>query len=55
MSAVLDPPGGVLAPRLAALDRREALARALAAHMADGPAVDPDPDYQPKHRRTDAR
>lgn len=60
MSAVLDPPtGGVLAPALAALERREQLmaaARASIRHLADGPPVDPDPGYQPRHRRTpDAR
>lgn len=54
MTAVMDTPsrGNVLAPALAALDRREALmaaARATCAHLADGAPVDPDPDYQPRH------
>lgn len=44
----------VIAPRIAALDLREQLARSLAAHMADAPPVDPDPDYMPRHRRNDA-
>jgi hypothetical protein len=59
VTAVMEPPAdGVLGPRLAALDRREALARAAdgGAHYAPGPCADPEPDYQPRHlpRSTDA-
>ncbi len=60
MTAVMDPPPaqGPLALQLAALDRREALARAAdgGAHYAPGPCADPEPDYQPRHlpRSTDA-
>jgi hypothetical protein len=39
----------------AAIDRRHTALRASGAHYAHGPAVDPDPDYTPRHRRTDAR
>jgi hypothetical protein len=40
-------------PQLVRLDQREHLAARLApAHMAADPAVDPDPSYQPRHRRT---
>jgi hypothetical protein len=40
-------------PALTRLDQRELLAARLApAHMAADPAIDPDPGYQPRHRRT---
>ncbi len=44
-----------IAQLVARIDDREQLARALAHHIADGPAVDPDPTYEPRHRRSNAR
>lgn len=55
MTAATAPAMHDVAALAAALDRREQQARALAAHMADTPPVDPDPDYTPRHRRNDAR
>lgn len=51
MSLTDTPPAGhlLIGRRIAALDRREALARALARHLADGAPVEPDPEYQPRH------
>jgi hypothetical protein len=44
----------VVNARAGRLDREARMLRALAAHMADGDPVDPAPDYEPRHRRTDA-
>lgn len=49
IAPTMDP---AIARNLAALDRREQLAATLAGHhLAAGPAVEPDPTYQPRHLR----